>query len=122
MAAAVTNQKTTDSTQSTQVLLANVVLSGSYTAGGDTLDLSKYPCQSHGLARRVFFTEQPTATVPPSGYNFYYQKGTTNANGKIRITTAGSGAAAPVELSAGAYPASLLAALIELEATFPLGT
>ncbi len=118
MAAAVTNQKTTDSTQSTQVLLANVVLSGSYTAGGDTLDLSKYPCQSHGLARRVFFTEQPTATVAPSGYNFYYQRGTTNANGKLRITSTGG-----TEFS-GAYSAAptLLAAIIELEATFPLGT
>jgi hypothetical protein len=115
MAAAVTNQKTTDSTQSTQVLLANVVLSGSYTTGGDTLNLSGYPCQSHGLARRVFFTEQPTATVAPSGYLFYYQPGTTNANGKLRIMTS-----ATVEFS-GAYNSNLTSAIIELEATFPLG-
>lgn len=106
----------TDSTQSSQVTLWTVALTGTYTSGGDTLDLSAYPTQSANPPTWVAFSEAPTASVAPSGYNFYYQPGTTPANGKLRVTSA-----AGTELSAGAYPAALLAALVVVQAWFTLG-
>src|SRR5271154_924543 len=88
-----------DSTQSTQISRGTVTLTTNYASGGDTLNLTgaKFKTQSTHAPLRVFFTEQPTASVAPSGYILYYQPGTTAANGKIRITTS-----AGVEFSAGA--------------------
>ena len=100
-------------TAATQITDWTVVLTGSYTSGGDTLDLSAYPTQSSQVPDYVEFTEAPTASVAPSGYLFYYQPGTTPANGKLRIMNG------TTELTATTYPAALLAALIVCRAYFP---
>ncbi len=107
-----------DTTQSTQVVRGTIALTGSYPAGGDTLNLvgSKSRVQSHKGAIQVVFSEQPSATVTPSGYMFYYQPGTTAANGLLRITSASG-----TEFSAGTYSASLLQANITFAAYFTLG-
>jgi hypothetical protein len=107
-----------DTTQSTQIERGTIVLTGNYTAGGDTLNLTgpKFKTQSAKPPIRVFFTEQPTASVAPSGYLFYYEQGTTPANGKLRVMTSST-----VEFTAGAYTSQLLAALIQYEAVFSLG-
>ena len=115
-ATARTTQPILDTTQATQITLWTVVLTGSYTAGGDTLDLSAYPTQSALPPVWVDFSEAPTASVAPSGYQFYYQAGTTPANGLLRVTTS-----AGVEFSAGAYSAALLAANVVVYATFTTG-
>ena len=115
-ATARTTQPILDTTQATQVTIWTVSLTGNYTSGGDTLDLSAYPTQSAQIPIWVDFSESPTASVAPSGYNFYYQPGTTPANGLLRVTSA-----AGTELTAGAYPAALLAALVVVYATFPTG-
>jgi hypothetical protein len=119
MAAAATRRKTIptlDSTQSTQIVRGTVTLTGSYPAGGDTLNLAIYPNQSHQVPVVVWFTEAPSSTVAPSGYNLYYEPGTNASNGLLRITSA-----AGTELTATTYPAALLAANIIFEAIFPLG-
>ena len=106
-----------DTTQSTQIERGTIVLTGNYTAGGDTLNLTgaKFKTQSAKPPIRVFFTEQPTASVAPSGNLFYYEAGTTPANGKLRVMTS------TTEFAAGAYSAALLAANIQYEAVFSLG-
>ena len=115
-ATARTTQPILNTDQSTQITYWTVALTSTYTSGGDTLDLSGYPTQSAQVPVFAIFTETPSASVAPSGYNFYYQPGTTPADGKIRVTSA-----AGTELSAGAYPAALLAALVVLRAEFPTG-
>lgn len=100
----------------TQITYWTVVLTSTYTSGGDTLDLSAYPTQSGSVPVSWQFQEAPTASVAPSGYNFYYQPGTTPADGKIRVTSA-----AGTEISAAGYPAACLAALIVLRVEFPRG-
>lgn len=115
-ASARTTQPILETGQADQTTWWTVVLTGSYTSGGDTLDLSAYPTQSAQIPIFAIFSEAPTASVAPSGYNFYYQPGTTPADGKIRITSTGG-----TELTATTYPAALLAALIVLEVKFPTG-
>ena len=119
MAAAVTARKARpirDTSQATQIVRGTIALTGNYPAGGDTLNLSGAPVQSAQVPVRVFFSEQPSATVTPSGYGLYYEPGTTPSDGKLRVTSA-----AGTELAAGAYPAALLQANIVFEAIFPLG-
>ena len=120
MAATATNNSTVqpilDTTQASQLVRGSVVLTDTYTSGGDTLDLSGYPTQSAQPPEIVLFTEQPSATVTPSGYIFTYQPGTTPANGKLRVTTS-----AGTEFSAGAYSAALLQANVVFLALFPTG-
>lgn len=111
-----TVQPILDTTQSSQIVRGFIALTDTYTSGGDTLDISGYPVQSAQPPEIVLFTEQPSASVAPSGYLFYYQPGTTPANGKIRVTSA-----AGTEVSAGAYPAALLAANVQFLALFPTG-
>ena len=111
-----TVQPILDTTQASQIVRGFISLTGSYTSGGDTLDISAYPVQSAQLPEIVLFTEQPSATVAPSGYLFYYQPGTTSANGLLRITSA-----AGTELTATTYPAALLAANIQFLALYPTG-
>lgn len=120
MAATVTLNSTVqpilDTTQGSQLVRGTVAFTGSYPAGGDTLNLSAYPTQSAQPPVLVLFTETPSASVAPSGCLYYYQPGTTTANGLIRVTTA-----ANTEVSAGAYPSEVLAANVSFVAIFPLG-
>lgn len=120
MALAVTFRSTPptdDTTQATQIIRGTIALSGTY--GPDTLNLTGKlsNLRSSKPPIRVFFSEQPSATVTPSGYIFTYQPGTTPANGILRITSAAGTELTP----AGAYSAALLQAVITFEAVFPLG-
>lgn len=104
-----------DSTQSTQLVRGSIALTGSYTTGGDTLNLggSTSPVQSAQLPLNITFTEIATT---PSGAAFGFVPGTTLANGKLFINTAFE-----TQLAAGAYDSTLLATSIYFVATFPLG-
>ena len=122
MATTVTFNKTQpilDTTKSTQLVRGSVALSGSYPAGGDPLNLSGFPVQSAGAPVNVWFTEAPSASVPPSGYGLYYQPGTNPSNGLLRITSTGG-----TEITPGAYSgiSHLATANIIFEAVFTLGS
>lgn len=61
-------------------------------------------------------------TSVPNGYSAQVEQNATLPTAQnmiLRIFAAGSGNAAPVELSAGAYPAALTGAPIEIEVTIP---
>jgi hypothetical protein len=77
--------------------------SGSYTTGGDTIDLSQFP---------VIASAQPpiqgTAWMDGlAGYDYVFMPGATMNSGKVKIFQQGSGAGAFPELAAGAYPAAI---------------
>lgn len=119
MAAAVSfnsTQPILDTTKSTQIVRGTITLTSTYPSGGDTLNLSGFPVQSSVPPADVWIDEAPTSSAAPSGYNLYYEFGTTPANGKLRITSA-----AGTELSAGNYPAALTGAKIIFKAAFLLG-
>ena len=80
-----------------------IAASGSYTTGGDTLDLSKFP---------VIAAAQPpvqgTAWMDGlAGYDYVFAPGTAMNNAKVKIFAQGTSAGAFPELAAGAYPAAI---------------
>lgn len=82
-----------------------VAASGSYTTGGDTLDLSSIG------ALGVPATQPPiegTAWMDGlAGYDYVFAPGSAiNAN-KVKVFQQASGAGAFAELAAGAYPAAI---------------
>lgn len=77
--------------------------SGSYTTGGDTLDLSQFP---------VIASTQPpiqgTAWLDGlAGYDYAFAPGAALNNGKVKVFQQGSSAGAFPELASGAYPAAI---------------
>lgn len=77
--------------------------SGSYAAGGDTLDLSQ---------ARIMASSQPpiqgTVTIDGlSGYDFVFSAGSAMDNGKVKIFQQAAAAGAFAELTAGAYPGAI---------------
>jgi len=88
--------------------------SGSYSTGGDTLDLSQFPIVA--------------ATQPPiqgaawmdgvSGYDYVFIPGSAMNNGKVKIFQQGASAGAFPELAAGAYPSAISSDTITLYAIF----
>lgn len=68
-----------------KVATAPVVFSGTYTASGDTLDISAMA--PDGFARIPFDTK----VEGHAGFEYRYDAGTTPANGKIRIFTNSTG-------------------------------
>jgi len=80
-----------------------VAASGSYTTGGDTLDLSQFPI--------IAATQAPiqgTAWMDGlAGYDYVFTPGSAMNNGKVKIFQQGSSAGAFPELAAGAYPAAV---------------
>lgn len=81
-------------------LAGTVGVSGSYTTGGDTIDLSQNPI--------VASTQPPiqgTAWMDGlSGYGYAFFPGSAMNNGKVKVFQQGSSAGAFAELAAGAYP------------------
>jgi hypothetical protein len=83
-------------------VVVNLVFSGSYVTGGDTVNL-----QSLGI---------PSSQVPISclgvegqvGTTYNWIPGTTQANGKIFITQG-----ATVQVTAGAYPGSITGDVVQ---------
>lgn len=112
------------------------VLSGSYVQGlaigvpGETLSFNT--ALNPGLAPRTKLPVSPGGKLPsntdievagvPNGYSAQVEQNAvapTANNYALRIFAAGSGAAAPVELAAGAYPAALTGAPIIIEVNVP---
>jgi len=91
-----------------------VAASGSYTTGGDTLDLSQYP---------IIASTQPPIQGTGwmdglAGYDYTFAPGAAlNAN-KVKIFAQGTAAGAFPELAAGAYPAAITGDTITLYAIF----
>ena len=87
-----------DNTQGSTIIRGTITLTGSYTAGGDTLSFAGISDQlkSNGLPLQVeIYESTPAANGPGSKYAFNYLPGTTNANGVMTVcngTTEFSGA------------------------------
>lgn len=121
MAATATITKVVASEQDCTIYF-NVALSGSYVAGGDTVNLvtAAQDAAFVGLVATV-----PSSTAPLSfaiwdaGGNIVNSvtpvKGTTPANGKVKFSAASTFG---TEFSAGAYSAALLSATLQGMAVF----
>ena len=91
-----------------------VAASGSYTTGGDTVDLSQFP---------IIGTTQPpiqgTAWMDGlAGYDYVFIPGAALNSGKVKIFQQGSGAGAFAELAAAAYPSAITGDTITIYAIF----
>ena len=94
-----------------QVYVAGVVTaSGSYTTGGDTLDLST---QSN-IPSAQLPTQASLFTQTGQVYNYAFIVGTALNNNKVKIYAAGGS-----ELSSGAYPSAILNDIIAFSAVYP---
>lgn len=104
-----------------------ITASGSYTTGGDTLD---FTAASFGLgvdgikssfppASMQIFSQQAAGSGAVSQYWYRGLKGTTQANNAMQVITGAAAQSPGAELAAGAYPAAVIADVIEFEATFP---
>jgi hypothetical protein len=99
----------------------NVVPSGNYVAGGDTLDFTK------AVAASTFFGNVPTILSDQGPLNFdVWDVGGNLANGVFPVIGAAQNnckvkfsSAFNTELAAGAYPASITGSTLQGEATFP---
>jgi hypothetical protein len=94
-----------------KVITLGVTFSGSYTTGGDTLDLT-------ATTNPKYFVAAKFGTIPvefvvcndAGGCGFEWVPGTTLANGKVKVFSA-----ANTELAAGAYNAALTGDTLILE-------
>ncbi len=80
-----------------------IAASGSYSTGGDTVDLSQFP---------VIGSTQPpiqgTSWIDGlAGYDYVFTAGSALNNGKVKIFQQGASAGAFPELAAGAYPGAI---------------
>lgn len=103
-------------------------LLGTYPTAGDTFDLgtlfaltaggpgASFPTGSLPDDVRFRSVKTPGATAL---FEYHWAPGTTLANGKIQVFTGAAAQSGLAELSAGAYPAGVLADLIRGEAVFP---
>jgi hypothetical protein len=77
--------------------------SGSYSTGGDTLDLSQWP--------QIAATRAPiqgTAWVDGlAGYDYKFSPGSAMNNGTVKVFQQGTSAGAFTELAASAYPSAI---------------
>ncbi len=88
-------------------VLGTVAFSGSYTTGGDTLDLSQQP---------LIPTTQPSIQLTlqgQSGYTYVFVPGSALNNGKVKIYSAGQ-----TELAAGAYPGAITGDTVTFQGAF----
>jgi hypothetical protein len=87
--------------------LGTLAFSGSYTTGGDTLDLSQQPL--------VPSTQVPIqATIQgQSGYNYVFIPGSALNTNKVKIYSSGQ-----TELASGAYPAAITSDSVAIQAAF----
>lgn len=80
-----------------------VTASGSYTTGGDTLDLSQFPT--------IASTQPPiqgTAWLDGlAGYDYVFAPGSAMNDGLVKIFQQGASAGAFPELASGTYPAAI---------------
>jgi len=83
-----------------QIAVAQLTFSGSYTAGGDTLNLA-------GVVPTRKAPVYVVITESQSGYDYVYVPGTDITSGKVKIFQQGAASGAFAELAAGAYPAAI---------------
>lgn len=92
-----------------------VAASGSYSTGGDTLDLSQFPVIATTQA-----PVQGTARMDGlSGYDYVFSPGSAMNNGTVKIFQQGSSAGAFPELATGAYPSAMSSDTITFYGIFP---
>lgn len=107
-------------------VIGTIVPSGSYPTGGDPLNLAtatypigQGPLPSTAKPISVDIRSQHSTTTPQTNEFVYtYAPGTTQANGAMQVFTGAAAQTALTELSAGAYPAGVLADTIIFEAIF----
>lgn len=91
-----------------------IAASGSYTTGGDTLDLSQVP---------IIASTQPPIQGTGwmdglAGYDYAFAPGAAMNSNKVKVFQQGSGAGAFAELAAGSYPSAITGDNITLYAIF----
>jgi len=94
---------------------------GNYPAGGETINWGSgagIPSNSGPLGL-VDVKEQPAFGTAVTGYLFYLIAGSSAANWKLQVATAGGQPS--TQVTAGAYPAALLTAVIQFRAFFRSG-
>jgi hypothetical protein len=92
-----------------------VAASGSYSTGGDTLDLSQFPIVASTQA-----PIQGTAWLDGlAGYDYVFAPGAAMNNGKVKIFLQGTSAGAFPELAAATYPGAITADTITFYGIFP---
>lgn len=112
MAAAV-NTPTTEAGEKLIQAIGTITMSGSYTTGGDTLD---FVGKIH-TGRAPEFVE----IIGESGFLYRWVKGTTLANGKIKVMQGDNdnGSDGPaVEVASGALPAGVTGDVVRYKATY----
>jgi hypothetical protein len=119
-----------DESQKTFRLFFTVTLTGSYVAGGFTLDLTQlFTALAGGPGANLITaanplvvrlqSARPSSSPQTNQYEYSYAPGTTQANGLMQIFTGAAAQTALTELSNGALPAGVLADVIQCEAVFP---
>ena len=111
-----------DQTSREIIVDGTIALTGNYTLNGDTLNLQQFQdlAKSSQLPTKVEVWEAPPAGTVPTGFEFVFCPGTTQANGVLCILGTGSAAGGPAQqFSAGAYSAALLAAVLRIRVWFP---
>lgn len=101
--------------------LCQLILSGSYATGGDTLDFTNAgvnsavpPAQSQNAPKVKIYSIGPSGSIGANGGNFQFIPGTLITNGKLKIfATAGT------EYSAGAYSTDATTDVILAEIWWP---
>lgn len=94
-----------------------VAVAGSYSTGGDALDLSSI--EALGIP-----TSQPPIVATAwmdglAGYDYVFTPGTAINSGKVKVFQQGSGAGAFAELAAGSYPAAIAGDTVTFYGIFP---
>jgi hypothetical protein len=110
MALAVTAVKN-ETADRIQIIKGTIVASGSYTGGGDTLDLTPLAPQI-GIGRVPFLVVIQSA----AGYQYTYVPGATLAAGKMQVwcNTAGGANLGLGEHTTAAYNAAVIADVIKV--------
>lgn len=111
-----------DASQDTFTVYAPVTLTGSYPASsvGDTLSFAgNDSIKSSSPPIWVELVEQPAtpSATAPSGIQWQFAPGTTQANGKLLAFVTGTGGAGSAQLGNVTY-ASVNAANLKIKATF----
>jgi hypothetical protein len=123
---AITAPQNPDVTEREALVDGTIALTGNYGGAathGDTLNLTQLQdlAKSSQLPTKVEIWEDPPAGTVPTGFEFVFCPGTTQANGVLCILGTGAAAGGPAQeyTEASAYSAALLAAVLRIRAWFP---
>lgn len=91
-----------------------VTASGSYTTGGDTLDISQFPAigSTHAPIQGTAWMDRL------AGYDYIFTPGAAENSGKLKNFQQGARAGAFPELASGAYPAAITGEVIAFYGIF----